>query len=237
MLIEAFAEIAPEFILAWLMKEIMPLSIEELRSLEDGRRNIVWTLRKLCFIPEHFSQSAELMLKLALAENETWSNNATGEFKSLFSIFLPATAASLEIRLECLEKWSANPNYKPMVVQALSRAIHTSDYMYLKGAEVCGSTQRENYQPKSTDEIVKYINGCLRLLLKEIMESSQYAAQALKVLEDNIGVLCHAGYGNIILPIIKEVAIHKERDWDKMYDTLSLFKDKLTPLMADGDKE
>lgn len=237
MLIEAFAEIAPEFILAWLMKEIMPLSIEELRSLEDGRRNIVWTLRKLCFIPEQFSQSAELMLKLALAENETWSNNATGEFKSLFSIFLPATAASLEIRLECLEKWSANPNYKPMVVQALSRAIHTSDYMYLKGAEVCGSTQRENYQPKSTDEIVKYINGCLRLLLKEIMESSQYAAQALKALEDNIGVLCHAGYGNIILPIIKEVAIHKERDWDKMYDTLSLFKDKLTPLMADGDKE
>ena len=53
---------------------------------EDGRRDVIWTLEGTALYPDLFKQSARLLLKLADAENETWSNNATGVFTGLFSL-------------------------------------------------------------------------------------------------------------------------------------------------------
>jgi len=225
--IEAFAEIMPELVSKQIAQYVLPKPIEELQNFENGRRNIVWTLRRLCFIPELFAQSAECMMKLALAENESWSNNATGEFKSLFPLYLPATAASLDIRLQCLKTWAENPLYKPMVMEALSRATHTGDYLYFGGAETCGSVKRESYQPKTQDEINTYIKDCLDLLLSEIKQNTAYVSRCLKSLEDNVGVLCKAGYAHLVLPVIIEIADLLKGDWEKMFNNLSLFKGRL----------
>lgn len=43
------------------------------------------------------------MMRMAIAENESISNNATGEFIRLFPIMLPATSASLNERLTFLK--------------------------------------------------------------------------------------------------------------------------------------
>ena len=229
LLIEAMAEIMPELISKLLVQYIMPKSIDELRTLEMGRRNMVWTLGRLCFIPDIFEESSECLLKLALAENESWANNATGQFKSLFPLFLPSTAASLEKRLNCLVKWNSNKDYKPMVMVALSRATNTSDYIYWGGVEKCGSVKRENYQPKTRDEIYTYLQGCLSLIYDEILGNTQYANRATEILENNIGSLCKAGYAELALPIINNVVTIKKLNWDKMRHLLSLFKERLYP--------
>jgi hypothetical protein len=232
LLIEAMAEIMPELVSKLLAQYIIPRSIEELKAFEMGRRNIVWTLSRLCFIPELFEDSSECLLKLALAENESWGNNATGQFKSLFPLFLPSTAASLEIRNQCLIKWNNITEYKSMVMVALARATNTSDYIYFGGAEKCGSVKRENYQPKTTEEINSYLNSCLSLLLDEIKENTQFADMATKILEDNIGSLCKAGYAKLALPVINEVATIKNRNWDKMLHHMSMFKERLFPKLT-----
>lgn len=229
LLIEAMAEVMPELVSKLLAQYIIPKSVDELKAFEKGRRNIVWTLSRLCFIPELFEVSSECLLKLALAENESWGNNATGQFKSLFPLFLPSTAASLETRINCLIKWNNNTEYKSMVMVALSRAIDTGDYIYFGGVEKCGSVKRENYQPKTKEEIETYLKNCLLLLLNEIKDNTQYATVATNTLEINIGSLCNAGYAKLALPVIKEVATLKNSNWDKMLHHLSMFKERLYP--------
>ena len=54
----------------------------------DVRRHLVWALEKIAFHPDSFDEGAHLLLRLALAENETYGNNATGQFVGLFPVIL-----------------------------------------------------------------------------------------------------------------------------------------------------
>lgn len=51
-----------------------------LLNFEAGRRDVIWALEGLALYDDLFKPSAKLLLSLAEAENETWSNNATGVF-------------------------------------------------------------------------------------------------------------------------------------------------------------
>ena len=73
---------------------------DDLSEVEgDVRRRLVETLEKIAFHNDTFSDGARILLQLAVAENETWANNATGQFKELFPIVLGGTEADGEARL------------------------------------------------------------------------------------------------------------------------------------------
>jgi hypothetical protein len=57
-----------------------------LLKFEEGRRDVIWALEGLALHSDLFTSSAKLLLSLAEAENETWTNNATGVFAGLFSL-------------------------------------------------------------------------------------------------------------------------------------------------------
>ena len=65
-------------------------TLDRLRSFKRSQRSIVDALEKLVWHPETFEPAADAMLRLALAENETWANNATGQFSSIFGARLPS---------------------------------------------------------------------------------------------------------------------------------------------------
>ena len=75
---------------------------DELRGRTSIRRGMVWTLGKLVWHTYTFEEAADALLRLALAENETWSNNATGTWVELFGLMLPGTAAKPLQRLRYL---------------------------------------------------------------------------------------------------------------------------------------
>ena len=61
--------------------------IGDLREIRgDLRRQLVETMEKIAFRPDTFELGAELLLRLAVAENESWANNATEQYKALFPI-------------------------------------------------------------------------------------------------------------------------------------------------------
>lgn len=60
----------------------------------DARRTAVHRLEQLAIPAETFFEAAECLLLMAEAENESWSNNATGVFVSLFSLGHGPVAAS-----------------------------------------------------------------------------------------------------------------------------------------------
>ncbi|XSC41981.1 hypothetical protein ACF1BQ_025455 [Bradyrhizobium sp. RDT10] len=131
------AEIDAETVLTLLEHVFGELDYDQLRGVKDDlRRSLVRALEKIAFLKSSFERAALLMLKLAIAENESWGNNATGQFKALFPVFLADTEADGEMRLRMLDELidRDDPSEIPFVVEALAAGanhIPTPDQLAL----------------------------------------------------------------------------------------------------------
>lgn len=230
-LFRTFVEVSPIAVSDLLYRILASLSIDELRKIDVGRRNLVWAIEKLCFDSQTFHKGAFLMMKFALAENEEWANNATSDFCSLFPIYLPATSVSLAVRLDYLNEYIKVDEYKEIVLSALQRALSTSSFIYFSGAEKQGTTELKCYSPTDRNEIQSYLKGCADLLQKEIENNTKWKGKAISIFENSFGVLCNFGMASLILPYMQKTAELLGYDWDKMQENLSLFRDRLYPRM------
>ena len=219
-LFRSFAEVNPEAVSKCLWNVIGSMSVDLLRGLDEGRRNLVWTIEKICFEPNTFDRGAEMMLLLAVAENENISNNATGQFISLFPLYLPATAATLEQRLLFLQKQVQYKERQLILLSALGRGLRTRDFIFLGGSEQRGTEKMSNYQPKTNKEISEYIQGCLDMLMELVENNPELLDRCSEILESNLGCLCEAGYGNSTMNCIHKIVELKKHSWDKMLDAI-----------------
>jgi len=237
-LFRTFVEVNPIAVSELLIRVLGSMSIESLKSIDEGRRNLVWTIEKLCFDNNTFQNGAYLMMRMGLAENETWANNATGEFVRIFPLYLPATSASLEERLNFLHKHIQDEENKPLIMRALKRALSARDFIYMSGAEERGVNKLKPYEPKTNTEIIQYIQGCLNMVFAEIKNHSQYINEAKDILESDIISLCMFRMADISIPYIKKVGVILDNNWDKMQETLAFFEDTCMPFMSpDTQKE
>ena len=223
-LFRSFAEVNPVAVANTLWNVLGSIEIERLRSMEEGRRNLVWTLEKLCFEPKSFIPAAKTMMRLAQAENEQIGNNATQEFIRLFPVILPATAVDLATRLCYLKEEFAVEENKSILLQAIKTALHTRDFIYMGGAETQGLKTLTNYQPQTTKEVFEYLDGCVDLLMKEVSLGSKYLETCVEVIEADFNSLCLFGAAMIILPCFDKIAEIKGYDWDEMLNDLHLLK-------------
>ena len=219
-LFRSFVEVNPDAVADCLWSVIGSIGIDDLRLIDIGRRNLVWTIEKLCFEPRTFDKGAEMMMLLAIAENEHISNNATGQFVALFPLYLPATAATLKQRLLFLQKQVQYKERQLILLSALGRALRTRDFIFFGGAEQRGTEKLSNYQPKTNEEISKYIHGCLGMLMVLIEENPALLDKCSEILEGNLGCLCEAGYGRSTMNCIHKIAELKKHSWDKMLDAI-----------------
>ncbi|MCD8291543.1 MAG: hypothetical protein LUC91_08615 [Prevotella sp.] len=223
-LFRSFAEVNPVAVASGLYYALGTQSTSELKKLAEGRRNIVWTLDKLCYDSRCFNKAAKMMMLLGIAENEEYGNNATSQFIGLFPVMLPATETPLNDRLDFLRQMMATEEYKEIVLKAISRALRTGDFFLMGGAERQGTKNLSYYKPKTYEEIREYLSGCIELVKNEIGQHSAFEGQCLGILEDNFGILCRCGLCDLILPLIEDVSERKNGNWDKMLDTLYLVK-------------
>ena len=221
-LFRSFVEVNPDAVANCLWRVVGSINIDDLKLINEGRRNLVWAVEKLCFEPRTFDKGAEIMLRLALAENENISNNATGQFVALFPLYLPATATTLEHRLKFLQKQMQYEDRLLLLTRALGRALRTRDFIYWSGSEQRGAEKLSNYQPKAQGEIEMYILGCLEILIKLVELSPKLLERCSEVLENNLGCLCEAGYGSNAMNCIHKIAELRNNSWDKMLDTIRL---------------
>lgn len=85
-----------------LLIEATPLEV--LRADTVSRRDWVWALEHICRRRSGFEDAEAALFRLALAENETWSNNATGIWTSLFLVAMSLTHEPFEPRLAILRE-------------------------------------------------------------------------------------------------------------------------------------
>lgn len=220
-LFRSFVEVNPVAVAENISRNLANKSKEDLLNFEEGRRNIVWTLEKLCFDKRTFNAGAKIMFALAIAENESWSNNATGQFLKLFKIILSGTEANLEERWKIIEWGLSNPDveYQELAVRAMSVGLSYGYFTRVSGPERQGTKKLMDHYP-SDSEIEDYWSKILNSLTSIIKSNSKISESAAKVIATSIGPVFNAGYAEIILPKLSEVAEHLNYDWDEGFINL-----------------
>ena len=128
--LSSLAEANPSAVLKLLEVTIGHWSNEELRAFENNRQNIVWTLEKIAVWKPFTIRAMTLLARLAINENASNSNNATGTLLGLFRIGYEyaVTEASPVERLPALLQLfrSQVDTERQLALKAMRAALDTS---------------------------------------------------------------------------------------------------------------
>ena len=174
----------------------------------DVRRHLVVALEKVAFHPHTFEHGALLLLGLAVAENEYWDNNATGQFKALFPIYLGNTAADGDARHSLLSEIAEanDPTQRLIVVEALIAGSETHHFHRMVGVEVQGSRPAlAPWHPATAKEASDYIRGCVERLAQFALASDQAGTRARSGLGEALRSLVGSGFIDTVEKVVHEV--------------------------------
>lgn len=196
----ALTDAAPNAALQTLQRTVGTWTVEQLRAFTgDQRRYVVWSLEAIAVWDESFQEAARLLLRLAEAENENISNNATGVFAELFS---PAhgsvapTEAPPEKRFPVLQEAleSTSAAQRRVGLRAAAEGLKTGFFSRMVGAEYQGLRRPPAlWTPKTWGEVFDAYRRVWRLLVDrlEALDSSERA--------EAVGVLAGATRGLLLI--------------------------------------
>ena len=179
----------PEKSLEFLKRFISSKTITELKTHSHWRRNVVWALQRTSMKKELFADSATLLLKLGIAENENYSNNASGIFTGLFSPGSGAVAPTEmhpKERIPVIEYALSSDSIDSIKlgIQACENALQSNNFM---GIDVTSNDLLDDFKPwncKSIDEIYDYYKNILDILWKHLKKSKN--TSIIKLITDVI---------------------------------------------------
>ena len=155
----ALAEANPKYALNCLRRTVGTWNSDALAQFEAGRREVVLALEKIAVWRDLFADAARLLLALAEAENEGFSNNASGVFSELFALGPgkgAPTEASFSKRLPILEEafTSNSKERRALALKACNIALETSDFIRIGRPENQGlRRQPELWMPITYGEL------------------------------------------------------------------------------------
>ncbi len=170
----ALAQASPGDALTCLKRTIGRWNKEQLLEFTTGRREVVWALERITMWKEHFTGAAELLLSLGEAENETWSNNASGVFIGLFSLGtdeLAPTQASPQKRLLVLKKAlkSQSKERRLLAIHACNKALESQHFYRDVDAEYQGLIKVPDlWLPKTYEELFEAYRQIWQLLYAQL---------------------------------------------------------------------
>lgn len=231
----AFVNVNPTATSAALYRTLTSMSHDQLLSVEgEVRRNLVWGLEKLCFHDGLFVEASWCMLLLAAAENETWSNNATGLFSQLFCINLSGTAAEPDTRFSLLRQAMALERIEVdmVLLNALEQAISTYGGSRTVGAEYQGTkAPLEEWRPKIWQEIFDYWQAAFDLYLEMMSRGEKQREKVLDDIGNSIRGLVSRGRFDMLDVAIKYIVESNGRYWpaalNSIKDTFEYDHEKL----------
>jgi predicted MPP superfamily phosphohydrolase len=186
----------------------------------DIRRNLVWALEKLCFDKDSFMKASIVMAQLMLAENESYGNNATGQFLQLFHVVLPGTEANLVERVSLLSLlMDKGQEYFSIVIKALDSAFVSHGFHRSSSAERFGIEEKRDYMP-SHQEVWDYWYACRDIVIRLINEKEELQGDIYKLVIGHAFVWISDGYFDTIFRPIVEPLQKRQADFADLYNHL-----------------
>lgn len=220
----AMSSVNPGAIASCLEQVLLHKNIDWVRdNIENNiRRNLVWALEKLCFRKESYPAGIKVMALLAVAENETWGNNATNQIKQLFHAILPGTQATLHDRIETLLYMkSLGKTYKELTLECFNHAFNNDNFSRDGSSSQFGIKQEKDYMPKSNKEILDYWEQCRNILIHWVDEDISIVDHVAQIVTNHGIRWIFDGMISRMFPLIKKIAICKDWNWEDMYTLLS----------------
>ncbi len=232
-LFRSLVEVNPDVTSRALSNVIHGLKEEDLFAIDgDVRRNLVWALEKLCFHESCFEESANSLLLLASTENESWSNNATGQFKQLFRTFLSGTEAPPSPRMKVIDcaLGSSRDSVRKIAVDALEQAIDIHGGFRTVGAEYQGSGEPLiEWRPKVWQEVFEYWEQALQRLCTLVVEGDSLSSIAKASIARHIRGLMQYGRVDALDTVIRKIVNFEGPLWTEALDSIK------TSLRYEGD--
>lgn len=223
----AISTVNPVAVASCLYSIISDKSTEWLKKniTKDVRRNIVWCLEHLCFPKDSFDKASWILAKLALAENERWSNNATGNFLQLFHIMLSGTCADLTQRLNLLhELYKTGEEAIPILIKALDRAFDYGNFTRSGGGEKFGFKTLNDYYPNGM-EIINYWTGCRKIIQLLLQDHPRYIDDIKKlILNHTFSLGPSSGCWDILFELLSDIHNVENKSWPEMSKDLYTIK-------------
>lgn len=213
----ALAEADPKSALKCLMRTIGTWDRAALLQFTTGRRDIVWALEKIAMKRDLFVDAARLLLALGEAENEDWSNNASGVFAGLFSLGsgrVAPTEASPAERLPVLKEAfeSGSKERRLLAMKACNEGLEFDHFSRMSGAEYRGlRNDIDLWEPKTYGELFDVYRQIWHLL------SEQLARLPKDEREEAIGILLQRAFRLAKRPNLSDMVL----------ETLQMLSDKI----------
>lgn len=224
LLFRSFVEVNPESTAKAIHTVLNNLPLNELNSISgDVRRNLVWALEKLAFHSEVFHESAWCLALLATAENETWSNNATGMFSQLFDVHVSGTEANYPARITLINDVLAldSTEADAIVIEAMKQAISIYSGGRTVGAEYqANQPPLVEYRPRIWQEIFDYWQASINILLGLVEKRNVNSGDAANVIGYSIRSLLGSGRVELLDKAIKKVVEIRGPYWPSALENL-----------------
>ena len=160
---------------------------------------------------------------MQVAENETWGNNSTNQFKQLFQIHLPGTEVDFNQRIEII-KWGLNKNDEDFIqiaVIGLARGLIYDNFFRGGGAENQGSgAPLKDYEPQTWDEIFEYWEKIADLLVSIAISNSSNSQAAKNAIAQSIRFLIRDGQFKLVNNALSKIIQSKGGLWPEAVDNL-----------------
>jgi hypothetical protein len=135
---------------------------QRLQISGKARRALVNSLSDLAWGSSTFIDAVIALAYLADAENEMWSNNASGEFRSRFQVFLGGTAAPFAERLKAIDilLTLSEDSYRVLSVEALA-IVGEGQASRMAPSSKPDSAREPEWQPRTGQERIDAIIGAI----------------------------------------------------------------------------
>ncbi len=169
---------APEEAASKLLKALSGSTVEDrLRIKGEARREVLGTLVRLAWSSSTFNDAVKSLALLAEAENETWSNNASGEFIGRYQMFLGGTEVPYLDRLSLLDELlrEERPSLARLAVKALAQA-GDRHFSRMQSDAASETLAEKEWQPRSVTEQLE----CIRSAIIKLISIVQYGFDDLQ---------------------------------------------------------
>lgn len=222
-------EANPQSALKCLMRTIGTWDKEVLLQFTEGRRYVIWALEKIAIWRELFTDAARLLLSLGEAENEGYSNNASGVFTELFSPGpgrVAPTEASPAERLPILkEAFESNSKERRLLALKACNAALKSGYFSRGGSAKYQGLRKapQLWEPKTYGELWSTYHQIWQLLCEQLVSLPQgerkKAAEILLGHAGELGKIPDLGY--MIVDTVRTIVQKKYLTQKQVIETIS----------------
>lgn len=174
----ALAAADPQAAAGALYATLRQASIAERRSIADrARREVVWALVRLAQNSSAFRHATLSLALLAEAENETWGNNATGEFVARFLVTLGGTSVPYPKRLAVLDELLSSGEEGPsrLAISALAKVGVSQESRSVVGPATDAAPEPE-WHPATPEDVAQ----CKAMAIRRLTELSRAGRTSLK---------------------------------------------------------